>query len=158
MTIPLLRAFVKSAWKEDAMAFRYTCATHGVPASIERSRSGNGAHVWIFFSEQVPARLARRLGSLLLTETMEPLSEICLLRLSVLAKREEEAWRQLDGLIATKHPNECDEAIVLLCDLRDLCARTGRQAEAMARVARLREEHGNKPSPIKRIRRAGLGT
>ncbi len=68
--------FDKSAWKDDAMAFRYTCATHGVPASIERSRSGNGAHVWIFFSEQVPARLARRLGSLLLTETMERRSEI----------------------------------------------------------------------------------
>ncbi len=80
------------------------------------------------------------------------------LRLNVLAKREKEAWRQLDGLIATKHPKKYDEAIVLLRDLRDLCARTGRQAEAMARIARLREEHGNKPSLIKRIRGAGLGT
>jgi len=58
------------------MAFRHTCARHGVPASLERSRSGTGAHVWIFFSEQVPARLARNLGSLLLTETMERRSEI----------------------------------------------------------------------------------
>lgn len=66
------------AWKEDAVAFRETCSLHGVPACLERSRSGNGAHIWIFFSEQVPARLARSLGSLLLTETMERRSEIAL--------------------------------------------------------------------------------
>jgi superfamily II DNA or RNA helicase len=68
--------FDKSAWKEDAMAFRHTRVMHGVPASLERSRAGNGAHVWIFFSEQVPARVARSLGSRLLTETMERRSEI----------------------------------------------------------------------------------
>lgn len=68
--------FDKSAWKEDASAFRQTCERRGVPYSLERSRSGNGAHVWIFFSEPIPARLARRLGSLLLTETMERRSEI----------------------------------------------------------------------------------
>jgi len=68
--------FDESLWKEDAGAFRYTCSLHGVPASLERSRSGNGAHVWIFFSEHVPSPLARRLGSLLLTEVMERRSEI----------------------------------------------------------------------------------
>lgn len=68
--------FDKSLWKEDAGAFRYTCSSHGVPASLERSRSGNGAHVWIFFSEQVPSRLAQSLGSLLLTEATERRSEI----------------------------------------------------------------------------------
>ncbi len=70
--------FDKSSWKEDAAAFRDTCAKHGVPVSLERSRSGNGAHVWLFFSEPIPARLARRLGSLLLTETTERRSEISL--------------------------------------------------------------------------------
>ena len=68
--------FDKASWKEDAAAFRDTCAKHGVPVSLERSRSGNGAHVWILFSEPIPARLARRLGSLLLTETTERRSEI----------------------------------------------------------------------------------
>lgn len=63
--------FDKKTWKEDAAAFRETCATVGVPASVECSRSGNGAHVWIFFERPVPAGLARRLGSLLLTRTME---------------------------------------------------------------------------------------
>jgi hypothetical protein len=68
--------FDRSTWKDDAAAFRQTCATHGVPASLERSRSGNGAHIWIFFSESTDVRLARRFGSLLLTETMERRSEI----------------------------------------------------------------------------------
>ena len=43
----------------------------GLPASLERSRSGRGGHIWLFFNEPVPAALARRLGSYILTETME---------------------------------------------------------------------------------------
>src|SRR5215468_12005036 len=42
-----------------------------VPAVLERSRSGNGAHVWIFFDKAIPASLARKLGAHILTETME---------------------------------------------------------------------------------------
>lgn len=68
--------FDKSTWREDARAFRETCELHGVPGNIERSRSGNGSHIWIFFSEAVPARLARSLGSLLLTETIERRPEV----------------------------------------------------------------------------------
>ncbi|MBN8731708.1 MAG: hypothetical protein J0L64_14285 [Acidobacteria bacterium] len=63
--------FDKKTWKQDAAAFRDTCNALGVPALVECSRSGNGAHVWIFFERPVPAVLARRLGSLLLTKTME---------------------------------------------------------------------------------------
>ncbi len=63
--------FDKKTWKDDAAAFLTTCHELNVPAAIERSRSGNGAHVWIFFERPVPAGVARRLGSLLLTRTME---------------------------------------------------------------------------------------
>jgi hypothetical protein len=63
--------FDKDAWHRDAMAFLTTCSEKGVPAALERSRSGNGAHVWIFFSEPVPALEARKLGAHLVTETME---------------------------------------------------------------------------------------
>ena len=47
---------------------------------------------------------------------------------------------------------------MLLRDLRDVCVRAGRQAEAASRIARLREEHAKKPSFIERIRKAGLAT
>jgi len=63
-------------WAEDALAFMETCRAKHVPAALERSRSGQGGHVWIFFSEPVPARSARQLGSLLITETMERRPEI----------------------------------------------------------------------------------
>jgi hypothetical protein len=41
-----------------------------VPVAVERSRSGNGAHAWFFFSAPVPARLARNMACFLITETM----------------------------------------------------------------------------------------
>lgn len=63
-------------WGADALAFFETCRVNGVPAAIERSRSGEGGHVWIFFSQPVPAREARLLGASLLTQTMERRPEI----------------------------------------------------------------------------------
>ena len=63
--------FDKSTWRDDAAAFLATCAEWNVPAALERSRSGNGGHVWFFFEEALPAALARKLGSALLTCTME---------------------------------------------------------------------------------------
>jgi len=63
--------FDQKSWNEDACAFLKTCRENGVPASLERSRSGNGGHVWIFFSEPIQAALARKLASAILTRTME---------------------------------------------------------------------------------------
>lgn len=63
--------FDGEAWAEDAEAFRRTCIDKGVPVSLERSRSGDGAHAWVFFSEPVSALDARRMGSYLVTEAME---------------------------------------------------------------------------------------
>lgn len=68
--------FDKNHWQQDAKAFLETCRIRGVPASLERSRSGNGAHVWIFFSEPIPASNARKMGATLLTQTMERNPEI----------------------------------------------------------------------------------
>lgn len=62
--------FDKSSWTEDVTAFAETCGSAGVPVAIERSRSGNGAHAWFFFTEPVPANVARRMGCYLVTETM----------------------------------------------------------------------------------------
>ena len=63
--------FDKSGWREDASACLETCRHLDLPAALERSRSGNGAHLWLFFEEPLPASLARRLASHVLTETME---------------------------------------------------------------------------------------
>ncbi|MPZ30448.1 MAG: DEAD/DEAH box helicase [Rhodospirillales bacterium] len=68
--------FDKENWMADASAMVDTCHTKGVPAALERSRSGNGGHIWIFFSEPLPARTARQLGAAILTETMERRPEI----------------------------------------------------------------------------------
>ena len=62
--------FDKSTWQKDIQAYAKTCDELNIPISIERSRSGNGGHVWFFFNEPTPASLARRLSSHLLTETM----------------------------------------------------------------------------------------
>jgi hypothetical protein len=63
--------FDKDHWQEDTRAVLETCARINVPAVLERSRSGKGGHVWMFFECGIPAALARRLGAHLLTETME---------------------------------------------------------------------------------------
>ncbi|REJ96465.1 MAG: DUF559 domain-containing protein [Planctomycetota bacterium] len=61
----------KSNWRDDAVAVLETSRHMNVPAVLERSRSGNGGHIWIFFETAIPATIARRLGSHLLTETMD---------------------------------------------------------------------------------------
>ena len=68
--------FDKVSWQEDAQAFLETCRLFNVPAAVERSRSGNGGHIWFFFSEPVAAMLARKMGTFLLTQTMERRPEI----------------------------------------------------------------------------------
>ena len=64
-------ANIDDSWKEEINALRHICRNLGVDAVVERSRSGRGAHLWIFFKEMVPARLARRFGYALLEKGAE---------------------------------------------------------------------------------------
>lgn len=59
------------AWKEEVNALRQICRSLGIDAVVERSRSGKGAHLWIFFKEMIPARLARKFGFALLEKGAE---------------------------------------------------------------------------------------
>jgi superfamily II DNA or RNA helicase/very-short-patch-repair endonuclease len=68
--------FDKADWQQDTLAVRATCESLGLPVALERSRSGQGAHLWLFFDAPVPAALARKLGAHLLTETMERRPEL----------------------------------------------------------------------------------
>lgn len=68
--------FDKDTWMEDVSRFIETCKDYNIPVANERSRSGKGAHAWIFFSESIPAVMARRLGSFLLTETLDKRPEV----------------------------------------------------------------------------------
>ena len=57
-------------YKEDVLAFADVCDEWSIPVNIERSRSGNGAHVWIFFDTLIPAAKARRMGNAILNAAM----------------------------------------------------------------------------------------
>lgn len=63
--------FDEKDWSDDVQAYRRAGLELGIDVAVERSRSGNGAHAWIFFAEPVPARLARVLGTVLLSRTTE---------------------------------------------------------------------------------------
>ncbi|PRD64886.1 TOTE conflict system archaeo-eukaryotic primase domain-containing protein [Malikia granosa] len=61
--------FDEADWRDDARAFMESCAELGVPSALEISRSGQGAHAWVFFASRVPAREARRLGTAIISHT-----------------------------------------------------------------------------------------
>jgi superfamily II DNA or RNA helicase/very-short-patch-repair endonuclease len=68
--------FDGNEWMADARVFREACRRLGFPVVLERSPSGRGGHFWFFFEEAVPALLARKLGSAVLTTAMEARPEI----------------------------------------------------------------------------------
>ncbi len=61
--------FDEADWREDLLGFAQSCHELGVPVALEISRSGNGAHAWIFFANSVTAQDARRLGTAIISHT-----------------------------------------------------------------------------------------
>lgn len=70
--------FDAADWQEDAKAYISSCRELGIPAALEISRSGNGAHAWIFFAEPVSAREARQLGAALISYTCDRTRQLSL--------------------------------------------------------------------------------
>ncbi len=63
--------FDKSTWKTDVFSYQKAASEIGVEVAIEISKSGNGAHAWIFFSQLIPARVARTMGELILSRALD---------------------------------------------------------------------------------------
>jgi len=70
--------FDKQNWQQDASAVLAICKEWHIPAALERSRSGNGGHIWFFFHQPIEAVIARELGCAILTKTMERRYQISL--------------------------------------------------------------------------------
>jgi hypothetical protein len=68
--------FDQGTWALDALAYLDVCHRVEIPAALERSRSGNGAHVWVFFDGEIPASTARSLAASLLREAMAARAEL----------------------------------------------------------------------------------
>lgn len=68
--------FDDDSFEKDVTAFREVCEELNVPICVERSRSGNGAHAWIFFDSPIAAATARKFGSGILTQAMEKRGEL----------------------------------------------------------------------------------
>lgn len=68
--------FDKHEWKDDIEIIRKVCKKFNIPVAVERSRSGNGAHVWIFFQDEISAAFARKLGTAIITYGMSKRHEI----------------------------------------------------------------------------------
>lgn len=66
----LVMDFDKSTWKEDVKTIRDVCLIDGIPIYVEISRSGNGGHLWFFFSKLIKASLARKFGMMILEFAM----------------------------------------------------------------------------------------
>lgn len=70
--------FDEADWRGDATAFAQSCRELNVPVALEISRSGNGAHAWIFFEHNVPAYEARLLGSAIISHTCDRTRQLAL--------------------------------------------------------------------------------
>jgi hypothetical protein len=76
--------------------------------------------------------------------------------LDQLAKREDSAWKQVEGYIQRRQPKDYDRAVILLTDLHDLAVRQGREAGFRSALAKIRKTHTAKDSFLRRLAKAKL--
>ena len=109
--------FDKATWHDDVAAFLQTCGQMNLPVALERSRSGHGGHIWFFFDEAVSATLARKLGSHILTETMERRPDIGLDSYDRFFPNQDTlpqgGFGNLIALPLQKHPRELGNSVFL---------------------------------------------
>ncbi len=114
--------FDEAEWREDAKAFFQSCHELGVPVALEISRSGNGAHAWIFFSGSVSARDARRLGTAIISHTCARTRQLKLESYDRLFPNQDSmpkgGFGNLIALPLQKHPRENGCSVFVDGDLR----------------------------------------
>lgn len=114
--------FDEAEWREDAKAFYQSCHELGVPVALEISRSGNGAHAWIFFSGSVSARDARRLGTAIISRTCARTRQLKLESYDRLFPNQDSmpkgGFGNLIALPLQKHPRENGCSVFVDADLR----------------------------------------
>ena len=102
--------FDAADWSADALAFLRTCHELNIPAALEVSRSGNGAHLWIFFADPIPAREARQLGAALISHTCDRTLQLSLSSYDRLFPNQDTmpkgGFGNLIALPLQKHPRE----------------------------------------------------
>jgi superfamily II DNA or RNA helicase len=100
--------FDGKGWALDALAYLDAARAADIPAGLERSRSGDGGHVWIFFADRVPASSARRIGAHLVREAMTARAELDLVSYDRLFPAQDFLPKQGFGnLIALPLQGEC---------------------------------------------------
>ncbi|MBI2438224.1 MAG: DEAD/DEAH box helicase family protein [Lentisphaerae bacterium] len=109
--------FDKQHWPEDVSAVLETCRQLDLPAAVERSRSGHGGHLWLFFQEAISAGLARSLGAHILTEMMERRPDIGLDSYDRFFPNQDTlpkgGFGNLIALPLQKRPRDCGDSVFL---------------------------------------------
>jgi superfamily II DNA or RNA helicase len=118
--------FDEAEWQQDALAFMQSCSELGVPAALEISRSGQGAHAWVFFAGRVSARDARRLGTAIISRTCARTRQLKLASYDRLFPNQDTmpkgGFGNLIALPLQKHPRENGYSVFVdaaLCPYRD---------------------------------------
>ena len=114
--------FDEADWREDAKAFYQSCHELGVPVTLEISRSGKGAHAWIFFTGIVSARDARRLGTAIISHTCARTRQLKLESYDRLFPNQDAmpkgGFGNLIALPLQKHPRENGCSVFVDAELR----------------------------------------
>ncbi|MBV8666616.1 MAG: DEAD/DEAH box helicase family protein [Burkholderiaceae bacterium] len=116
--------FDDADWREDARAVMQTCVANNLPAALEISRSGEGAHVWLFFADAIPARDARRLGSGLISATCARIRQLKLTSYDRLFPNQDTmpkgGFGNLIALPLQKQPRDLGRSVFVDTDLQPL--------------------------------------
>jgi superfamily II DNA or RNA helicase len=129
--------FDGNGWQDGAASYQQVGMELGIDVAVERSRSGNGAHAWLFFREPVPARLARRLGTLLLSRALDRCPQISFRSFDRFFPNQDflpkGGFGNLIALPLQKTPRERGNSVFLASDIEPAAD----QWEYLARIRRL---------------------